>query len=117
MPPDDAPAVGRRPSSDDEPPSLRQQRSPRLSSLWSSGSNLTDRIGAARHAPHSGWADAPRTFSNILVVGAVCLALANEISNDPAVLGASNGRMISFLKSVHSTNYYWCGTLAYISHI
>jgi hypothetical protein len=50
---------------------------------------------------------APSLLASFLVVSSVSLALLHEISHDHRVFGDSNGRLVSFLKSVHSTNYYF----------
>ena len=68
--------------------------SPRLSGLWS-----TSAIPRSR--------DPPSLFTATLVLGSVLVAIVSEIASEAAFFGASNGRYISFLKSVHSTNYYW----------
>ena len=71
----------------------RQTGEPKLASLWS------HRQPGARHK------QSPRSGISFACLLLLVLAVSQEISY--GLLSTSNGRIVSFLKSVHMVNYYW----------
>ena len=71
----------------------RQTGEPKLASLWS------HRQPGAKHK------QSPRSGISFACLLLLVLAVSQEISY--GLLSTSNGRIVSFLKSVHMVNYYW----------
>ena len=67
-------------------------QSPILASLWSHRSQGAKQAG-------------PGAFFNALALVLLVAALSYEVNSVEGLFGSSNGRLVSFLKSVHMTNY------------